>query len=330
VGRSGSPSTLRVTHGSKTDGNHAVRHLTFLIILFALQQPRLPQEDLGGVAGCYDVELGEWTPDLGPQNDSLLFAPPSRVVLDTVQLGLWGPVLGETWRSLRVAKGALPSIHDPNRTGWRTEGDSVRLGWGAGTGAPGLRAAVGQTPEGFSGWVRTVTHDPVTDPPRETRTAPITLRRVSCDSPPRITALDQRQLLTSVSFSDGTRIALDVPFIPGPGWEEKTDQRFRRFVLRNPEIDCIGPVLSVEFWPARGETEGRIDVHFLPTEDFEAEAQKVIDEIGEPTRTSERIRDEVRTADLSWENHTHRVTLRGTRAPGGLWEIVLYLSARYW
>jgi hypothetical protein len=39
----------------------------------------------------------------------------------------------------------------------------------------------------------------------------------------------------------------------------------------------------------------------------------------------DRTRDEVRSVYLYWQNRTHQVTLSGTRPPGGVWEIILYL-----
>ena len=126
-----------------------------------------------------------------------------------------------------------------------------------------------KVPEGFAGDARTF----VDYGPTRTRTARITLRSVPCDSPPAVTEEDQRQLLTSVTFADGTWVALGESTQPGSEWEEKTYERYSTLIRRNPIVDFLGPVDSVEVYTGADGSLGRIDVYFFPTEDFETASE---------------------------------------------------------
>ena len=64
---------------------------TILLILlgihFGMPRPAFSQGDRTAIPGCYAVEIGPFTPDLGDEPDSLFYAPPSRIFFDSVLVG---------------------------------------------------------------------------------------------------------------------------------------------------------------------------------------------------------------------------------------------------
>jgi hypothetical protein len=93
---------------------------------------------------CLDLSLTPWSGEREVA-DSLSFAPPPRVLLDTVPDD--GPV--PQWQRLREAQGSLPSIHRFAGLRRSADGDTLRLGWS--TGFAGLTAVLLRQGEIFRG-----------------------------------------------------------------------------------------------------------------------------------------------------------------------------------
>ena len=76
------------------------------------------------VAGCYDIQLGSWTPEMQLGADSLYPAPPPRILLDTLPgSGLLGRPTGFL---LKPAPNAMPSIHGYS---WWQRSGLAPCGW---------------------------------------------------------------------------------------------------------------------------------------------------------------------------------------------------------
>ena len=132
------------------------------------------QGEAGGtLPGCYDVRVGTWEGMAGDQPDSLLYSPPSRIILDSVS-PLQPRFDGE--RAVRVAPDALPSIHE--LMSWTVSNDTLILGFS--TGFTGFVARLPLSEEGLRGRASTFTD--VMPSPRYT--ADFQLVPVDCDTPP--------------------------------------------------------------------------------------------------------------------------------------------------
>jgi len=150
---------------------------------------------------CYDSELGPWEPvptsaDVRPMpfptesGDSLSYEFPPRIRLDPDGM-------------IRVPRGALPSVH--RTMTWQVVNDSLsfRLDWRRGyVGVTG--GGVPEQDGGWTGTLRSYTHQPGLQ--RYHRT--IRLTPADCATPPPVPASADRDLPTSITFSDGTELGL--------------------------------------------------------------------------------------------------------------------------
>lgn len=265
------------------------------------------QDLLQRAYGCYDVEIGPWTPALDLGADSLSLAPPTRVVLDTISNS------EEQWRyadyyQLRVAPGALPSIHP--YSGWIAMGDSIRLVWND---FSGLAARVREAPGGFTG-----TAYSIWDFSREQQTAPFSLERVPCESPVPISVEDARPLPSSLSLSNGTRLELAQTFTPSERWEAR---RPRTFVLRDVEIEGFGLVESLQVRTDESEQVVSI-LGILPEDaDFHSHVRRLVEEWGQATDTDERtLRSGRGHRSAVWNNRIVSLWVMSGERPAGTWQ----------
>ena len=286
-----------------------VRSQAALVLSLILAGALSPEASGQSVAGCYDVEIGEWTPPPSG-GDSLYFAPPSRVVLDTLSV----PNFRRGYSILRVAPGALPSIHP--LSGWVSQGDSIRLEWSRNLN--GLTAVVGEVPGGYRGEARSVWHCF-----REVRTASFGLRKATCDSRPPVVLQDQRPLAPPISISDGPRMELMKAFTPGPEWKPRELEELAATVysLNDVQVQSLGLARSIEVTVSGNRDLHPINIHLASDFDFDASVLRLTDELGPPTGGWDfSDRNGRRTMGAVWENRTVNLTIGASEEPDGSWD----------
>jgi len=300
--------------GPKDKESVLLRLATVLFMAYVSVVPTslLAQDLTSSAFGCYDVEIGTWVPALEMGLDSLTLAPPSRVVMDTIQ-NPPGQGSFSRYHQLRVPPGALPSVH--SYSGWIAQGDSIRLAWS--DLLHGFAAEVREVPGGFSGRAHSMW-----DSPREPQSAPFHLKRVSCESTPLVSLEDQRPIPSSILVADGPRLELGETFAPGPDWEV----RIRRvFILNDVEVEGLGRVRFVE---AKVREDGElfsISVYLPFDSDFDAHAARLMEEIGVPSGgidPTERSEDQW----VFWSNRTQEYALSQGRRVDGRWRVSIHLK----
>ena len=123
--------------------------LKILALLTALLAA-LPDALAGQVAqllGCYDLDVGAWSPSVSLAEDSFYVAPPSRFELTDSAVGR-SRQPDPTVFAVLPAPGALPSVHEYAYWSASTV-DSLQMVWS--NGFSGIRLQLHATEAGFQG-----------------------------------------------------------------------------------------------------------------------------------------------------------------------------------
>lgn len=142
----------------------------FLFTLFLLVADSGCAQSFRAHAGCYDVHVQGWNRTSPRGIDSVLFEPPSRVILTTDSIRRY-----PAGHAVRVAPGALPSPH--RYAAWMLRDTSLTVTWS--TGFVGLSAHLVRTESAWTGRARSF--GDVMPWPIERRE--MSLVQVSCDEP---------------------------------------------------------------------------------------------------------------------------------------------------
>lgn len=246
--------------------------------------------------GCYDVELGPWAPHRDFGRDSLYMAPPPRIRLqsDSAPPGL----------ALTPAPGALPSVH--RIAFWRHLGpDSVSFVWS--NGFSGITMRLAASGEDLRGSARTFW-----DFPRETQTADVVARRVSCKAPLREEDRLAYHFPRGVELDGGDSIRVGEA-LPGNGVhlvEEKKN------VYRVYGLPLAAPFSGAEQVRAVVDTAGvvrRIVVDFKRDVSHQNVLDAMIPLAGEPTtRSVHRQSDGSEMRHAIWSDRVMEVWLVST------------------
>ena len=300
-----------------------LRRFLFLVLLLGLHATTAAQpRSSSNPAQCYDLRLGPWRGPGAIGSDSLRYAPPSRVQLDTTQADL-----DARWQKLRVPPRALPSVHE--FATWRRSptGDTLRLTWSTGT--AGLSAQLYATDRGLDDTLqgRAKTFVDIDSAPRYT--ADLTAIPVDCDSPPPRTRADQRSLPTGVALADGDSVRLWTPLADVPDTDSITGKRMQH--LRRQLAPPFTTAHDIDLLP---DAEGRIAIirfQLADTTDFEALISALTRAHGAPTHpSSTQHHGDLRTNLVTWANRTVRWGVHRTCRPQGTCSVgVLLVRQQY-
>lgn len=265
--------------------------------------------------GCFDVVIGPWEGAVGIQPDSIYYAPPSRIVLDSLP-SPWPRSQGE--RLIRVAPDALPSIHEI--ASWTITNDTLILGFS--TGFTGFVARIPLSTDHIKGRASTFTNVE----PSPHYSADFELVAVDCDTPPSPSIEDQRFLFRSLELLDGTELRLAQEMVYDPSWRRKEGKV-------SAWIDGIGTrrfptAQEIRVSPTR---QGLISVFVLrldPDTPFEALISRLEQELGSPVERSVQTRSNIESEFVHWGNRTTSLGLNRSRFPGDEWHISVVLSDR--
>lgn len=223
------------------------------------------------VAGCYDLEIGAWSPTIDLGVDTLYVAPPPRIQMGTEPgFGLGGRAQGML---LEPAPGALPSVH---RYSWWEEigEDSVHLIWT--TGYSGLRMRLGVQGRVLRGAASTFW-----DFGRATQTAPATATAVRCDAPLELRARIAYRFPRGIGFVGADSILVGESISSsGPELVEESERRFHAVGEPRAPFET-----ATEIWVVveNGGLIRRIEARFGAEVSHEQIVERLSAAFGEPT-----------------------------------------------
>lgn len=191
-------AAIRARHDAVRE-RRLVLPTALLILLVALTATRLGAQAREW-AGCYDLESGPWSRAMGA--DSLSYAPPPRVRLDTLIADGWS---SDSRRyQVRPAPGSPPSSHE--YAAWRpTSADAVVIDWS--TRYDGVSVRLTRDGSLLLGRARTHTHVL----PFEPHTADVVARPVDCDAPMPPEHASWRRFPREVPLETGDTLAVGEP-----------------------------------------------------------------------------------------------------------------------
>lgn len=298
------PRGSRVSTRGHSRGRVWVLALTTGLLLTGTDLRLAAQELPGG--RCFDLRLGPWR-GTGPlAEDSLTFAPPPRVYLDTSMAGRGAIAAG---MRLREAPGSIPSVHPFSY--WQSNRDSIELVWS--TGFAGLTARLPLGSDSLHGLVKTFS-DGVHAPQLE---APISAIHVACDEEPPIPVDAQRPVPTGVTLRSGGRVNLGQDLDSIGGIEIEPDGR----------TATLSEPLGRPFFGVRGvqliaDAEGRVGIlrFRLPDPDaWSGLVRAITTEYGPPTSRSSQERDDIESETLDWANRSTSFSIHRSRGVGEAW-----------
>jgi hypothetical protein len=123
----------------------------------------------GDFAGCYELQLSQWTPALSLGADVKFITPPLRVELTTTPDRLWD----EHGLKVTAAEGPKPPVH--NRPYWTSDAKHVHIVWT--TGYSGLTMDLESRGADLVGTAHTFW-----DFSRPQQTSQVVATRVSCET----------------------------------------------------------------------------------------------------------------------------------------------------
>lgn len=263
--------------------------------------------------GCYDVLLGRWEGEPEFQSDSIYFAPPSRIILDSLPPP-WPRHEGE--RSIQVAPNALPSRHEI--TSWTINNDTLVLGFS--TGFTGFVAQIPLNRGVLRGQASTFTDVE----PSPHYVADFELVKVDCETPPSPSIEDQRFLFRTLELFDGTELGLAEELVHDPSWRRKEGRV-------SAWIDGIG----TRRFPTAQEIrisstrQGLISLFVLrldPDTPFDRLVSRIQEELGPPVSRNLQTVSDMEGEFVHWGNRTTTLGLNRSRYQGGEWTISVILS----
>lgn len=256
---------------------------------------------------CYDLTLRPWRGRGTVGADSLLYAPPSRIRLDTTLRAEYDSLVYR----LGEPPGALPSIHEI--AFWRTwaSGDSLLLSWSTGT--AGLSARLGIARGGWNDTLRgqAKTFIDVGGAPRYT--ADLTAAPVPCDSPWPPEHHNQRPVPSGVALASGDSVRLGEPLDAVSG-TEPVENRTKKY-LRRPLATPFSGASDVELLPDRNGDVALIRFQLSGLADFEALVDTLAAMHGAPTHRSTHSLSGLRTTLVSWANRTVKLSVHRACPP---------------
>jgi hypothetical protein len=258
-------------------------------------EPSVTGAEVADWVGCYDLELGRWSPEMELGADSIFIAFPPRILLDSVPAPNPPPALpvepGQEQLAVHPAPESPPS---PQRfSSWRkVESDSIQIVW---VSYSGVRIQLGRGEDVHHGYARTGW-----DFPGRVQTAPVAARRVSCSSPMPEEHASYRRFPREVRLNDGRSIVLGERLPDDP---------------RGVESPPVGLFAGAEVSIVRQTSDGvvyHIELGFPPGSVPDDLEERFIDVYGPPTT----LRDGGRFVATWWGRDTVSYLTIGEREPG--------------
>ncbi len=275
------------------------------------------------VGACFDIVMGAWTPtttNLG--GDTLIFAPPSRIQMDST------PAQPSDF-GLRVSvpPGSLPSVH--RFLGWQPSGDSIDVMFS--TKFAGLRMRLGASGDDLVGMAKAFT-----DFNSPQVTASVMAHRVACDAPQRPRAAE-RILPRAVLMSDGDSIAIGAPAALAVARSEPpfsnggTATALSSTLLgRSRPVGLYSGATDLRVSRGNGGVVSTIRVTFPDSVGYESLVAQWVAVVGPPTSSINVTppASPVPTGDrlTTWLNRTTSIALWRDRLVAGGYTITLILS----
>ncbi len=265
--------------------------------------------------GCYDVVMGPWNGGPPIHADSIYYAPPSRLILDS------NPPpypRSEAERLIRVAPNALPSIHEI--TTWTTRGDTLVLGF-----STGLTGFVARMPLG-NGRLKGKAFTFTDVEPSPHHDADFELLKVDCGTPPHPSMEDQRFLFRSLELLDGTRLGLAEEMAYDPAWRRK-EGKVSAWIDHHP-TRRFPTAEEIRVSPNR---QGQIALFVIrlnpqtPFDDLVAELER---ELGSPVSRELTTRSGLEMELVHWGNRMTSLGLSRARRVGEEWTVGVTLADR--
>jgi hypothetical protein len=123
----------------------------------------------GDFAGCYELQLSQWSPAITLGGDEIFISPPSRVALTTTPEHTWD----EHGFKVTPAGGAKPSVHKFSY--WTSDAHHVHIVWT--TGFSGLKMDLEERGPDLVGTVHSFW-----DFSRPRQTSHVVAKRIPCES----------------------------------------------------------------------------------------------------------------------------------------------------
>lgn len=265
------------------------------------------------LASCYDLAIGPWPDGSHIEGDSLTFAPPPRVMMDTLST-YRGPV--SAGMVLREAPGTIPSVHPFSY--WQLNRDSVDLVWS--TGFAGLSARLAISADSLHGIVRTFS-DALHLPPLEAR---ITALPVRCDEEPPVSLESQRRVPTGLTLRDGGSVRLGQYL--GEVEQARVGEDRRTARLTEP---LARPFTSVPDVQLMADTEGRIGILRFPlptASDWDAVVRSITAEFGRPNSRASHRAEDIESETLEWSNRMASFSMHRSRGVGESWHASVVIA----
>jgi hypothetical protein len=275
----------------------------------SLPDPTAAEAEVMDWVGCYDLELGPWSPEMDLGADSIFIVFPPRILLDSVPApspSLALPVEpGQEQLAVHPAPGSPPS---PQRfSSWRkVHADSIQIVWAS---YSGVRIQLAKGDSVHHGYARTGW-----DFPGRVQTAPVAARRVACSSPLPEEQASYRRFPREVRLDDGQAIVLgerfpdDVPMM---------------------EMDPTGLFADAEVVEVRRTADGivhHVVLRYPPGIDPNRLTERFIEVYGPPTT----LRDTGRfNATWSGRDTVSYLTIGGDE-PGRYSARFIMLDPRFW
>jgi hypothetical protein len=253
--------------------------------------------------GCFDLEMGAWTPEIRLGADSLVMAPPHRIRLGA-EPGK-GIANREVGRSLEAAPGVNPSVHRVRF--WDGTREELSLVWS--TGFSGVRMQL--EPEGGSlvGTARTFW-----DLPREVQSASVTAVPIPCDAAVSVDHRLRYSFSRGIAGPSGDSIRIGEPLPEGVDVAIESE----RVVYYRGELE--GPFSGAEevrIWVPDGVVR-EIRMRFSGERRFEDIVADMVGVFGEPTSRagSDSDRDGLISHLAGWSGRMIRISAHGSTVGG--------------
>jgi hypothetical protein len=275
----------------------------------SLPDPTAAEAEVMDWVGCYDLELGPWSPEMDLGADSIFIVFPPRILLDSVPApspSLALPVEpGQEQLAVHPAPGSPPS---PQRfSSWRkVHADSIQIVWAS---YSGVRIQLAKGDSVHHGYARTGW-----DFPGRVQTAPVAARRVACSSPLPEAHADYRRFPREVRLNDGQSMVLGERLPHEPRMIESAPVGlFAGAEVSDVRQTAAGVVYHIELRFPPGSVPGDLE-------------ERVVDVYGPPTT----LRDGARFAATWRGRDTDSYLTIGEREPGVYSARFLMIDPRFW
>ena len=250
------------------------------------------------VGRCFDLDRGEWVPEMDVGADSVSMTLPSRVEFTGDPAP--GPRRGGF--KLEPAQGALASPHEIRL--WDRKGDTVSVVWS--NGFSGVRGEFTEEEDLLSGTVRSSW-----DFERPTQTARAWLRPVSCDAPHE-RDVSERPVPRAFILGDGRRLEVGARLDSIPDLETGRGELTR--YVRDVDLFGVPDVPEIRISPTRSGQIYVVIARLPDGLDETALVSRLVSELGSAANGATTLEGE----RMEWHNRTTWLTLtRGQLTDGG-------------